>query len=307
MSEVIVCVCVVIFIFAIIVSYYIGQSANVRYNPDQVKKLYKKYSRNSSSSSSSSYNPSSQNDENYSNISNTNDNSIPSYYREENIKNPVLNYQRQASRGRDPATLGDPIIPKVNIGPSRSLYQAYDNFSGPYPGKSLNVPVPQGSLKMSSEKWKYPFYYQQKPLAPYDYFKPYGPNAESMQASLSGGFADNPYYTNGGTYPYAVGYTGDGSIPFIGSVDAYAPFAEVTTPWEKTGILTSDGDRIMSLYRQPIAPLQNIFKYMVQDKDGFMIPLNETYLENNDIISHIPGKSGIWKVHIYVNNKYIWV
>jgi hypothetical protein len=297
MSETVICVCVVV-IFIVIIAYYVGQS-KANHNPEQLKKLYKKYARNSSSSY-----PSSQNEETYSNRG------IVQNSFDENLKNPVLEYQYQTSRGRDPVTLGDPIIPKINIGPSRSLYQVYDNFSGPYPGKSLNVPVPQGSLKMSSEKWKYPFYYQQKPLAPYDYFKPYGPNAESLQSSLSGGFADNPYYTNRGgnaDFPYAVGYTGDGNIPFIGSVDAYAPFAEVTTPWEKAGILTSDGDRIMSLYRQPIAPLQNIFKYMVQDKDGFMIPLDEPYLENGDVVNHIPGKSGLWRVHVYVNNKYILV
>jgi len=225
-------------------------------------------------------------------------------------RNPVLKYQAKTSQGRNPVVLGDPIIPKMYTGPNDgSFYKAYDNYQGPYPGKALNIPVPQGSLKTYSEEYKYPFYYQKKPLEPYDYFKPYGPNSSSMQSSLAGGYADDPYYTRG--ISSSLNYTGDGAIPFIGSVSSYAPFAEVQTPWEKAGILTSlnkiGEDKIMNVYRRPIAPVNNIFDYMAQDKDGFMIPVKRDYLDDGDVIDHIVGKGGPWKVHIYVNNKYIWV
>lgn len=264
------------------------------------------------------------------------------HYRPRNVipPNPLLNYQYAYTEGRQPVMLEDPIIPPPIAGPLINSYSSYNSFSGPYPGKPLNVPVPQGSLKMTSEKWKYPFYQSSRPLEPYNYFKPYGPNQEEMQMSLGGGYADDPYYTRDtfkniplsrgdiskqnlpfrdnsprrNSIPYALNYTGQGDIPFIGSVNSFAPFAEVNTPWEKTGLLTRitsggsrDDNEIVALYRQPIAPINDVFKYMVQDKDGFMIPLNQTFLEDGDIIDHITGKSGRWKVHIYVNNKFIWV
>lgn len=217
-------------------------------------------------------------------------------------RNPVLKYQQYASSGRDPATLGDPILPVLNsVGPARSAYDSVN--MGPTPGRMLNIPVPQGSLKTTNEHYKYPFYYQQKPLAPYDFFKPYGPNASSMQNGLL--YADDPFYTKDRPY---LEFSNTGDVPFIGSVNSYAPFAEVQTPWEKSGILTKIGEeQILNIYRRPIAPVNDIFEYMVQDKDGFMIPLKNTFLENEDVVNYIPGKGGPWKVHIYVNNKYIWV
>lgn len=265
--------------------------------------------------------------------------------------NPLLEYQYAYTQGRQPVMLEDPINPPAIAGPlsgpygygsylngtgpnSNELGPRSNDFGprlddlGPYPGKPLNVPVPQGSLKMTSEKWKYPFYASSRPLEPYDYFKPYGPNQKEMQTSLGGGYADDPYYTkffnSRGSFPnqnlpfrdnsglYNLDYTGTGGVPFIGSVNAYAPFAEINTQWEKSGILTriaeeSKNNEILNLYVQPIAPINDIFKYMVQDKDGFMIPLKETFLENGDVVDHIPGKSGKWLVHVYINDKYIWV
>lgn len=217
--------------------------------------------------------------------------------------NPLLEYQRRTSMDRDPVTLGDPIRPNIgSIGPSAS---PYDYGKGPFPGRNLNIPVPQGSLKRTSEEYKYPFYYQQKPLAPYDFFKPYGPNSSNMQNGLN--YADDPFYTKGFNQEQIRASPSE-AIPFIGSVSSYAPFAEVQTPWEKTGILTKINEQeIVNIYRRPIAPLNDIFDYMIQDKDGFMIPLKRTFLEDGDIVENIPGKGGPWKVHIYVNNKYIWV
>ncbi len=232
-------------------------------------------------------------------------------------QHPVLQYQREASYDTHPANYGDPIRPFFPIaGPNIDAYSysnspknnAYAYGPGvdrPAPGQPLNVPVPQRSLKMSSEKYKYPFYYQKKPLSPYDYFRPYGPNQNEMQSEII--YADTPFYKRD---PQT--YTGSGAIPFISSVSSYAPFPEVYTPWEKTGMVQTEDakdESIMNLYRRPIAPLQDLFEYSVQDKDGFVIPLqNINFLEDGDTIKSIPGKEakGPWKVNIYVNNKWVW-
>lgn len=158
---------------------------------------------------------------------------------------------------------------------------------GPYPGVPLGIPVPAGALKMTAGLTDYGglstaggiFPYQQRPLVPADFFRPY-------EAA------------NG---------------PFVGSVDAYAPFPSVSTPWEKSGILTSTSghkNEILNLYRRPIAPAQELWEYQVQDKDGFIIRLDRTkYLQDGDEIHHIIGKHGMgpWKVHMFVQNRYVWV
>ena len=236
-------------------------------------------------------------------------------------QHPVLEYQRRASYDTHPANYGDPIRPPVGgIG------------SGPiYGNHFLGVPVPQGTMKLYSESDKYgaryPFYYQAKPLHPYDYFRPYGPNNQKLQDEIV--IADTPFYMRnssgyanayGGNYkltsniPYGDIRVGgiDAATPFISSSNAYAPFQEVQSKWEKIGILTpSNGSSgILNLYRRPIAPLQNLFEYSVQDKDGFILPLkNVNYLEDGDIVSNVPGYGsvGTWKANIYVNNKWIWV
>jgi len=249
------------------------------------------------------------------------------------LPHPVLDYQRRASLDTHPANYGDPIRP-LGIGPSPApsdygcsqgncLGKAYYSGEGPYPGKPLNVPVPQGALKLSNEKYGYPFYYQRKPLSPYDYFKPYGPNQSSMQNEIV--VADTPFYkkppvnlipgvagtVNPGYVGAAVGYTGTGAIPFISSVDSFAPFPEVQTNWEKVGIIQTvdpDNTTIMNAYRKSIAPLQDLFEYSVQDKNGFVVPLKVNYLEDGDIIESVPGreKLGKWKFNDYIKNKWVW-
>lgn len=228
-----------------------------------------------------------------------------------NTPHPVLSYQRYASGMNHPANWGDPIRPMgIGSAPSGSgFHRAYGSGgSGPYPGGFMGIPIPQGSLKKTSEKFSYPFYYQKKPLSPYDFFKPYGPNQSSLQSEVV--YADTPYYNN--PLDIALQYTGTSSIPFIGSASSFAPFPEVQTPWEKTGMIQTvnpDNDTIMNLYRRPIAPLQDLWEYTVQDKDGFVVPLKARYLENGDIIKSVPGREnlGSWKVNIYNNNKWIWV
>jgi hypothetical protein len=118
------------------------------------------------------------------------------------------------------------------------------------------------------------------------------------------------------------------SLPFISSVDKFLPAASVNTAFEKVGLLISnDGhhyhglsnkdddeknyhndEAMMNLYRRPIAPLQDLWEYQVQDKDGFVIPLEgRNYLEDGDIVDHVIGKGRrSWKVRMFMNNKYIW-
>lgn len=98
-------------------------------------------------------------------------------------------------------------------------------------------------------------------------------------------------------------------LHFIGSVDAYAPFKDVDTQYERIGILTSlDNKEILDLFRRPIAPLQDLWQYEARDKNDFFIQLRQTrYIENNDIIDHIDGKQGPFRAHVYLDNKYVWV
>jgi len=230
-------------------------------------------------------------------------------------RHPVLAYQRAASYDTHPASYGDPIRPPpggIGSGPAPSYGSGFERaygpgYEGPAVGRPLNVPVPQGSLKLSSEKYRYPFYYQQKPLAPYDYFKPYGPNSPEMQSEIV--VSDTPFYKRG---PPGSPTTTSGTVPFISSVNSFAPFPEVQTAWEKTGMIQTEDPKdttIMNLYRKPIAPLQDLFEYSVQDKNGFIIPLKGVnYLEDGDTVASVPGKEalGPWKVNVYVNNKWVW-
>lgn len=219
--------------------------------------------------------------------------------------------------------------------------EAYSGDEGPYPGKPLNVPVPASSMKVSNEGYN-PDMFRFSPLAvgtiasavPFasvagvplptigasawssapppskvgGYHLPYsgalpqvtapGSDFPPQTRPLASGDFFRPYGPN---VPVA-------NVPFFGSVNAYAPFPEVNTPWEKAGILTSmENKQIMNLYRRPIAPLQDLWEYQVQDKNGFVIKLPEKYLQNGDVIPHVTGKEGSWKVHDYIQNKYIWV
>lgn len=79
----------------------------------------------------------------------------------------------------------------------------------------------------------------------------------------------------------------------------------ITTEWSKLGLLVN-GDQLLDLYGRPIAPLQDLFEYQVQDLNGFNISLSQTrLLEDGDKVTAIPGKPGTWVVHI--PKRYIWV
>jgi len=231
--------------------------------------------------------------------------------------------------------LGFLISPQPERRP-RDYRRAYGyDGTGPYPGKALNVPAPRGSLKLTSEEYGFPFYQQYRPLKPYDFFKPYGPNQPKMQrevvyattptyaqqienTDVGFGYAANPTVPPGGLpkqlpVGYVPPYTGFGDVPFYSSVSSYAPFPEIDTPWEKVGLLTTEdpnNNAILNLYRKPIAPLQDLFDYSVQDKNGFIIKLRGiNFLEDGDVVPQVIGKEtlGPWKVANFVKDKYVWV
>jgi hypothetical protein len=109
----------------------------------------------------------------------------------------------------------------------------------------------------------------------------------------------------------------DGSSSFFSSMSKYladtiAPIKPVDTTWTRTGILTTTHgkDAILNLYIRPIAPGQDVWEYQVEDKDGFVIPLdNRSFIEDGDIVKYIPGKRdmGPWKANIFSGNRYVWV
>jgi hypothetical protein len=187
-----------------------------------------------------------------------------------------------------------------------------EQHPGPALGREMGVPVPQGALAdystFRNRKWissrepafrtAYPEYARPGALAvpppvmgdfppmnrPFsnDFFKPYGPNIPPQFPS------------------------------FVGNVSAFAPLPEVITPWEKVGLLISaektDHPQLLNLYRRPIAPSQELWEYNVQDLNGFVIRLDQRrFIEDGDVISHIPGKPGEWKVNMPADNKYVWV
>jgi hypothetical protein len=211
---------------------------------------------------------------------------------------PVLNYQRNQSTDllqEWPVNYGDPIRGSNVAGPMST--------PGPYPGKPMGVPVPAGTLKETNERYA--------PLSNTNSTS--GPGFKNMigywyRKLFSGGPAIDP--TSADFYrPYGPNVPIN-TTPFFGNVDAYAPFPEVLTPWEKAGILTSrNGDILLNLFRRPIAPSQDLWEYQVEDKDGFIIKLENKYIEDGTIVRDVLGKAdmGPWVAHIFVQNKYVWV
>lgn len=113
------------------------------------------------------------------------------------------------------------------------------------------------------------------------------------------------------------------SMRWVTSVPIEDPRPEVLTRWNKIGILTlgdseplpggppgTDHHRkeeIMNLYSKSIAPLQGAFEYQAEDKNGFLIPVRVPKwgtFEDGDVIKHIEGKGGPWKVVLYSKYKF---
>lgn len=230
---------------------------------------------------------------------------------------PVLAYQYMHDKAINPANLGDPIrIPDV-AGPV-GMYGGVNNFVDSLTISRGSVPVPMGALKMTSEKYNKDMF-RFNPLANGTIATALPVNPAALRSESFGPLGkpiippgELPYQQHPTSQDFLRPYGPNipvSNVPFFGSVNAYAPFPEIVTPWEKAGILTSLGlkEELLNLYRRPIAPLQDLWEYQVQDKNGFVIKLENRYLENGDIIRHIVGKPGEWKTHIFVQNKYIWV
>lgn len=214
-----------------------------------------------------------------------------------NLPNPVTN----------PA-----INPVINPTPHLDVYDKRV-------GHPQNIPVPAETLKQYSERLNHQFinvnqYNSQN--------RPFELNlVQSIKKYVSPSDIDyntsRPLPNRDFFHPNMRNFDNTISpLSFVGSANSYAPIPEVITPWEKIGILTSidkhkddkHDPEILNLYRRPIAPLQDLWRFQVQDKNGFIIQLENTrYIENNDIIYHIDGKRGPYKAHIYVQNKYVWV
>ncbi len=232
-------------------------------------------------------------------------------------EHPVLAYQMMHDKAINPANIGDPIrIPDV-AGPA-GMYGGVSSFVDSLTISRGSVPVPMGALKQSSERYNRDMF-RFSPLARGTVPSAMGGptlGGSPPRTTPSGFIPDMNRPLSSGDYlrPYGPNIPVD-ETPFFGSVNAYAPFPEITTPWEKAGILTSmrgeksEKQEILNLFRRPIAPLQDLWEYQVQDKNGFVIKLEEKYLENADVVHHVIGKNGEgpWKVHIFVQNKYIWV
>ncbi len=153
---------------------------------------------------------------------------------------------------------------------------------------------------------------------PHNSYKPYIYNHHTnLVSDLTSNLKQHPnHYVN--NYNHYHNAQSMNFVPFynphsnyFSSVNSFFPQPSLTNNirWEKYGIVTSldKDDKIMNLYRRPIAPLQDLFEYSVQNKDGFVIPLRDQYLENGDIIENIPGIRGKWKVHDFVKNKYVYM
>jgi hypothetical protein len=183
----------------------------------------------------------------------------------------------------------DPIFEKSN---RPSLYSV-DNYRGP-----MGVMVPYGTIRKEYIPWtmqsmtEAPFGIPRRALSTM-------PRPGSLPSSL------DPYVPEG---RFPLGYSG-----FVTSVGVPVG-TEVATRWSKVGLLVSlnetDGKdpKIMNLFGRPIAPLQDLFQYRAEDKNGFTIPLTyqKRELSDGDVISEIPGKPGRWKVSLDTN-RYVWM
>ena len=160
-----------------------------------------------------------------------------------------------------------------------------------------SLPVPAGSLRETNEDYR------------------------GTQASSWGWNSENQ---NDGTISNPGGffrpYGGQSGTPtgFFGSASAFSPYPEISTRWEKVGLLTTQETSgpnvgkgvILNLFRRPIAPMHEVWEYRVEDRDGFFIVLpNQNEIRDGDEIPSVVGKGdlGPWKVSLFVKNKWIWV
>jgi hypothetical protein len=225
-------------------------------------------------------------------------------------RHPVLEWQMMTSQGLWPANYGDPIRIADVAGPISPNIEKQALEIRPNAPINNFGPVPKSALKQTSEVYN-PYQFRNQTLG-----------ADALLGVPGAGGRLPAASSSWGIYGPSLG----GGIPFIGSDPLnLSGNPEVITPWEKAGILVSmpprgdekgnstdrleEGQHILNLFRRPIAPVQELWEYQVQDKNGFVIRLSETNINDGDIIHHVIGKHGLgpWKAHVFVQNRYIYV
>lgn len=131
---------------------------------------------------------------------------------------------------------------------------------------------------------------------------------------------EEPLVVTAPKYQQPINISENPSVRWVTSVPIEDPRPEVLTRWNKIGILTLGDseplpgsppdhrkEEIMNLYSKSIAPLQGAFEYQAEDKNGFLIPVRVPRwgtFEDGDVIKHIEGKGGPWKVVLYSKYKF---
>ncbi len=144
-------------------------------------------------------------------------------------------------------------------------------------------------------------------FAPHQYNFPYdNPNIDHI----------DPYFSH--VVPrQTLKYTSDKyRFRAISSLDAELAdnmgYQSVDTPWDNVGITSTvdkDDDTILSLDKRAIDPYREWYEYRVIDKNGIVIPLKATLIEDGDILDEIVGKEGkgAFKVHLFDQNKLVYI
>ncbi|HSA76290.1 MAG TPA: hypothetical protein VLE02_01975 [Nitrosarchaeum sp.] len=193
-------------------------------------------------------------------------------------------------------------------------YKAVNRKFDHYIYQLKSAPYEYGTKVPTKPYLYYPTAYSAQPFGPKDTY-----NTINFRSAHGKNRVSFPYYTPGSRVP-----------KYISSVDHTIPLNEINTEWYIAGILvkekgdsifgkifgdsgknniklSNDKTKLMNLYIRIIAPGQNLYQYKAQDKDGFMIPIQSTYVEDGDIIKDIPGKPGKWIFHSYPRNKYVYI
>lgn len=125
------------------------------------------------------------------------------------------------------------------------------------------------------------------------------------------GYSSYPVPANTLKNEYHHYHQGSGSLTSVS--DKYDHhFHALDTRWEKIGVVTTtslDDDTILNFYRRSVSKVHEIYEYQVEDKNGFVIKLPQTLLEDGDIIPEILGKEskGSWKVKIFSKDRWVYV
>ena len=181
----------------------------------------------------------------------------------------------------------------------------------------LGTNVPTAGVQQRAWNWRMPT--TQTP-----FFTPGNWNSQPLYGTtpwnnVQYGIRSNPYdRMSGGItatnffYPWGPNWVQSQSVPFISSVNSYAPMPRVPGNFEKVGLLTKvgssgSGKDILNLFQKPIAPLQDLFEYQVENKNGFVIPIDAKYLEDGDTVANVSGLGGPWKVNLFNQNKYVYM